>query len=73
MAMTRLAIFLIKFYQNIISKYILTRKSCRFYPTCSEYSIQAYNKYGFLKGTYLTVKRILKCHPFNEGGYDPLK
>lgn len=71
--MAKMAIFLIKFYQNIISKYILTRKNCRFYPTCSEYSIQAYRKYGFLKGTYLTISRILRCHPFNEGGYDPLK
>lgn len=71
--MAKMAIFLIKFYQNIISKYILTRKNCRFYPTCSEYSIQAYRKYGFLKGTYLTISRILRCHPFNDGGYDPLK
>ncbi len=71
--MAKLAIFLIKFYQNIISKYILTRRSCRFYPTCSEYSIQAYAKYGFFKGSYLTIRRILRCHPFNEGGYDPLK
>jgi putative membrane protein insertion efficiency factor len=46
---------------------------CRFYPTCSEYAIEAIKKYGALKGTFLAIKRILKCHPFHEGGYDPLK
>ncbi len=71
--MAKVAIFLIKIYQKIISKYILTGKNCRFYPTCSQYSIEAYEKYGFIKGTYLALKRILRCHPFNEGGYDPLK
>lgn len=71
--MSKLAILIIKFYQNFISKYILRGRNCRFYPTCSDYSIQAYKKYGFLKGTYLTINRILRCHPFNDGGYDPLK
>lgn len=71
--MAKLAILTIRFYQNFISKYILTGRNCRFYPTCSDYSIQAYIKYGFSKGTYLTINRILKCHPFNDGGYDPLK
>ncbi len=71
--MSKLAILIIKFYQNYISKYILTGNNCRFNPTCSEYSIQAYRKYGFIKGTYLTINRIMRCHPFNDGGYDPLK
>jgi len=71
--MTRIAILLIRFYQRYISRYILTGKNCRFYPTCSEYSLQAYTKYGFIKGSFLSAKRILKCHPFHEGGYDPLK
>lgn len=71
--MAKIAIIMIRFYQKFISKYILIGKNCRFYPTCSEYSIQAYNKYGFFKGTYLTIRRILRCNPFNEGGYDPLK
>ena len=71
--MTKIAILFIKFYQRIISKYILKGKNCRFYPTCSEYSLQAYQKYGFFKGSSLTIKRILRCHPFHEGGYDPLK
>ncbi|HZH94221.1 MAG TPA: membrane protein insertion efficiency factor YidD [Tissierellaceae bacterium] len=71
--MTRIAILLIRFYQRVISRYILTGNNCRFYPTCSEYSLQAYKKYGFIKGSYLSAKRILRCNPFNEGGYDPLK
>ena len=73
MYMSKLAILIIRFYQNYISKYILRGNNCRFYPTCSEYSVQAYKKYGFIKGTYLTINRILRCNPFNHGGYDPLK
>ena len=69
--MKRISIFLIELYQKKISKY--TKRNCRFYPTCSEYSKQAILKYGFLKGTFLSIKRISKCHPFNPGGYDPLK
>ena len=46
---------------------------CRFYPTCSTYFVQAVEKYGPFKGSLLGIKRILKCHPFHEGGYDPLK
>ena len=69
--MKKIAILLIELYQKRISKY--TKKNCRFYPTCSEYSKQAILKYGFLKGSFLSIKRISKCHPFNPGGYDPLK
>jgi hypothetical protein len=68
-----LIIYLIKFYQKYISKYILVGSHCRFYPTCSEYSLLAYQKYGFFKASYLSIRRILKCNPFHEGGYDPLK
>lgn len=64
-------IFLVRCYQNYISP--LKGPTCRFYPTCSQYSIQAFKKYGFLKGLWLTIKRIGKCHPFHPGGYDPLK
>ncbi|MGO1469026.1 MAG: membrane protein insertion efficiency factor YidD [Tissierella sp.] len=71
--MKNIMIIIIKFYQKYISKYILTGRNCRFYPTCSQYSLEAYEKYGFFKGTFLTVKRILRCNPFHEGGYDPLK
>jgi hypothetical protein len=60
----------IKFYQQAISPY--KRQCCRFYPTCSSYAAQAVEKYGPKKGTVLAIKRILKCHPFHEGGYDPV-
>ncbi len=64
-----LAINLIRIYQKISS---LKPPVCRFYPTCSEYTKQAIIKYGIIKGIWLGIKRILKCHPFNEGGYDPV-
>lgn len=69
--MRKIFIFLIKFYQKAISPFLGRR--CRFYPTCSEYTKQAIEKYGALKGLYLGLIRILKCHPFHKGGYDPLK
>ncbi|BAT70967.1 conserved hypothetical protein [Thermosulfidibacter takaii ABI70S6] len=68
--MAQIVILVVRTYQIAISP--LTPKTCRFYPSCSQYSIQALNKYGFVKGCYLSVKRILKCHPFHPGGYDPL-
>ena len=69
--MKNLLICIIKMYRKYISP--LKRPSCRFYPTCSQYAIEAIEKYGALKGTLISIKRILRCHPFNEGGYDPLK
>lgn len=69
--MKRILIFLVQIYQKYIST--LTPPSCRFYPTCSQYSLEALEKYGAVKGVYLSAKRILRCHPFNKGGYDPLK
>lgn len=71
--MKKIMILFIKFYQKIISRYILIGRNCRFYPTCSEYSIQAYEKYGFFKGSFLMIKRILRCSPLSKGGYDPLR
>ncbi len=65
------AIYLIRFYQKFISPGL--PHSCRFYPTCSEYSIQAISKYGILKGGIMSLWRILRCNPFNPGGYDPVK
>ena len=62
-------IFLINIYQKFSR---LKPPVCRFYPTCSEYTKQAILKYGVLKGLYLGIKRILKCHPLHPGGYDPL-
>ncbi|MBC6696259.1 membrane protein insertion efficiency factor YidD [Terrisporobacter mayombei] len=69
--LAKLCIYLIRFYQKYISP--LIGPTCRFYPTCSHYSIEAFRKYGVFKGMYLTIKRVLKCHPFHPGGYDPLK
>ncbi|WP_068859672.1 membrane protein insertion efficiency factor YidD [Thermodesulfovibrio sp. N1] len=63
-------LILIKIYRRFISP--IMPPSCRFYPTCSEYADQAIKKYG-AKGILLTIKRILKCHPFHPGGYDPLR
>lgn len=59
---------LIKFYQKAISPF--KPPSCRFYPTCSEYGLEAFKRFGFIKGFYLTIKRISKCHPFHQGGVD---
>jgi putative membrane protein insertion efficiency factor len=61
---------LIRMYQRLISP--LLPPACRFEPSCSEYSRQAFEKHGFFKGFWLTVRRILKCHPFHPGGYDPV-
>lgn len=69
--LTKACIAMVRFYQKYISP--LKGPTCRFYPTCSQYSIEAFKKYGFLKGLYLTIRRISKCHPFHPGGYDPLK
>ena len=65
-------IYLVKFYRRFISP-LKGNGCCRFVPTCSEYALQALEKYGALKGSYLAIRRILKCHPFHEGGYDPLE
>ncbi|MBC2704742.1 MAG: membrane protein insertion efficiency factor YidD [Desulfobacula sp.] len=68
--MKKLLLILIKFYQYVISP--LTGRNCRYYPTCSAYAIEALEKYGSLKGTTLAVKRVLRCHPFHAGGFDPV-
>ena len=64
--MKKLILYLIKIYQKISAH---TPPRCRFYPTCSEYAKQAIEKYGLLKGGWLSIKRICRCHPLNEGGY----
>ncbi|MCI2110207.1 MAG: membrane protein insertion efficiency factor YidD [Acidaminococcaceae bacterium] len=68
--MKQIAIMLIRFYQKCISP--LFPPHCRFYPTCSQYALEAVEKYGVVKGGFLAVKRILKCHPYHKGGYDPV-
>lgn len=65
-----LLIWVIQFYQKFISP--LKGCTCRFYPTCSDYALQAIKKYGALKGSSMAARRILKCHPFHPGGYDPV-
>ena len=68
--MKRLALGLIGFYRHGISPYLPA--SCRYYPTCSAYAAEAIEKYGFLRGSLLAAKRLLRCHPFHAGGYDPV-
>jgi len=64
-------LFLIRTYKKYISP--LLPKSCRFYPTCSQYAIDAITRYGVLKGSIKSAYRVLRCNPFNKGGYDPLR
>lgn len=61
---------IIKLYQKAISP--LMPPSCRFHPTCSNYGLEAIETHGALKGSWLAIRRISKCHPFHEGGYDPV-
>lgn len=65
-----LLLLILRFYRKVISPYL--GNNCRFHPTCSVYAMQAIEKYGALKGTWLAMKRIGKCHPFHPGGIDEL-
>ena len=69
--LTYILIKLIKCYKFLISP--LLGQSCRYLPTCSDYSIEALKTYGFFKGLFLSVKRILSCQPWGQGGFDPVK
>ena len=66
----RALLILIRFYQVAISPLLGPR--CRFHPTCSAYALEAVTRYGALKGGWLSLRRILKCHPFHPGGFDPV-
>lgn len=68
--MKKLVLLPIRFYQKMISP--LTPPSCRFYPTCSHYGVEAVETHGVMKGLWLTIVRISKCHPFHKGGFDPV-
>jgi uncharacterized protein len=61
---------IIRAYQALISSWMPPR--CRFYPTCSQYMLQAVERFGPFRGTYMGLRRLARCHPFNDGGYDPL-
>jgi putative membrane protein insertion efficiency factor len=63
-------VFLIRFYQIVISP--LTPATCRYSPTCSQYSLEAFKKYGIFKGGWLAIRRIFSCHPWGGSGYDPV-
>ena len=69
-ALKRIMIGAIRAYQILISSWMPPR--CRFYPSCSQYTLQAVESYGPAKGTWLGLRRLMRCHPWNEGGYDPL-
>lgn len=66
----RVLLWMIRFYRAALSP--LHPGCCRFIPTCSQYAMEAVEKYGALKGGYLAVRRILRCHPLHKGGYDPV-
>jgi uncharacterized protein len=76
--MKKILLFLIKIYQKTLSldhgplSYIYSERLCRFHPSCSQYTYEAVEKYGSLKGLFLGFKRIIRCHPWNDGGYDPV-
>ena len=69
-ALISTVIAIIKIYQLVFSP--ILKQNCRYLPTCSEYSIKSFEEYGFFKGLYYSFKRILKCHPFGDHGYDPV-
>ena len=72
--MKKISRIIFKFYKKRISPiFSFMGIHCKYYPTCSEYMMQAIEKYGFIKGFFLVIFRFLKCNPFSKGGYDPLK
>lgn len=70
MMMARLLISIVKAYQLVLSPFF--GQQCRFYPTCSQYSVEAIQKHGALLGSYYTVRRLSRCHPWCDGGHDPI-
>ena len=68
--MKRLLLLLVQFYRSCISP--LLPPSCRYYPTCSAYALEAVTRYGAWRGGWMALRRILRCHPFHRGGYDPV-
>lgn len=68
--MKHILLFFIRFYQKAISPY--KKPCCKYYPTCSNYAIEAIERFGALKGFFLALYRVLRCNPFSRGGYDPV-
>ena len=68
--LNKIPILLIQAYRHILSPFLPS--SCRFYPSCSSYALESYQRYNFIKATLLTIRRIGKCHPFHPGGLDPV-
>ena len=68
--MKYIVLLFIRFYQHAVSPHF--PPSCRYYPSCSAYAYDAVNKYGFFRGCAMAIKRIIRCHPFSRGGYDPV-
>jgi len=71
LSLRTLLIALIRAYQRFISPYL--PPSCRFYPSCSQYALEAVGKYGVVRGVWLALRRLLRCHPFHPGGFDPVQ
>lgn len=75
--MKKAVLSIIRAYQHVLSdgicQLVFLGGACRFHPTCSKYAYQAVNKYGTIKGLFLGLRRILRCHPYSSGGYDPVK
>jgi len=69
--MRTLAITILRIYKRVISPFLPS--ACRFHPTCSEYMMQAIEKHGVLRGVWMGTLRLLRCHPFHEGGFDPVR
>lgn len=68
--MARILVWIVKAYQLVLSPFF--GQQCRFYPTCSQYSVEVIQKHGALLGSYYTVRRLSRCHPWCEGGHDPV-